>query len=102
MIPALSLDGGAKVKRRKTAGKIVGSVLLSWWIFLLIVIGLAGNAFLVFKALKAGNVAAGVLFVAFFCVAYLFIFSTTSARAGIRGRFFAVSRVPPCPPHRPP
>src|SRR5258708_38973110 len=88
MIPALSLDGGAKVKRRKTAGKIVGSVLLSWWIFLLIVIGLAGNAFLVFKALKAGNVAAGRFFWVFFFGACGFVFLTHRAPAGVSGGFF--------------
>ncbi len=75
------------MKRRKTAGKIVGSVLLSWWIFLLIVIGLAGNAFLVFKALKAGNVAAGLLFGLFFCGACVYVYRTYGARDEIRGIF---------------
>jgi hypothetical protein len=67
--------------------KIVGTIFLSWWIFLLVIIGLAGNAYLAIKALQAGNIAAGLLFGVCFGGACVYCYRTYNARDEIRGIF---------------
>ncbi len=86
-VPLARTIGNAKVKRGKTAGKIVGTIFVSWWIFLLVIIGLAGNAYLAIKALQAGNIAAGLLFGVCFGGACVYCYRTYNARDEIRGIF---------------
>lgn len=73
--------------RQGKSGKVAGAVLLSWWIILLVIFGLGGNAFLIFKALQAGNITATVMFGAFFAGACVYLYRTYNASDEIRGNF---------------
>jgi len=72
---------------RNKAGKIVGGVLMSWWVFVLVAFGLAGNAVFSFKALQAGNVMAIIMFGSFFAGACVYLWRTWHARDEIRANF---------------
>jgi hypothetical protein len=63
----------------------VGGVLLSWWLFLLVAFGLAGNGLFLFKAWQAGNVPAVLLFASFLICARVYLYRTYNARDEIRG-----------------
>jgi hypothetical protein len=69
----------------KSAGKVVGILLVSWWLILLIGFGLCGNALMIFMTWQAGNVMGMLLFSAFFVGACIYLYRTYDARDEIRG-----------------
>jgi hypothetical protein len=72
-------------KCRKNAGKILGMVLISWWLFLLIGFGLGGNALMIYMTWQSGNLGGMLLFTTFFIGACVYLYRTYDAREEIRG-----------------
>jgi hypothetical protein len=69
----------------RRAEKIMGRAFVSWWLILLIGFGLAGNGFMLFRAIQAGNVIATIMFTIFFGGACVYLYRTYNARDELRG-----------------
>jgi hypothetical protein len=67
--------------------KVVGIIFVAWWIFLVVVIGLAGNAYIALKLLNKGEIAGALLFGVFFGGACVYAYRTYDSRDELRGIF---------------
>ena len=61
--------------------------MISWWIFVLVAFGLAGNAFLAWKLWQGGQIGGAIVLTICFVGACVYLYRTYDAWDEIRGLF---------------
>jgi Na+/H+-dicarboxylate symporter len=70
-----------RARRRNIAGKLI----VSWWMFLLIAMGLGGNAYLAMRLFREGSILGTLFFCVCFGGACVYLYRTYAARDEIKG-----------------
>jgi len=72
---------------RRGTEKFLGKAFVCWWLLILVVIAIGGNAFLAPKAIQSGSALAFLMFCCFFAGAAVAAYRTYNSIDEIRGIF---------------
>lgn len=69
------------------SAKIVGTLMMAWWLLLLIGIGLFGNGYMALLAFRAGSPIGALVFIVCFCGSGIYLYRTFKFRDEYRAIF---------------